>query len=92
MVTAERKDIYEMLHPETRNGGDRKSSAIKSERRLDVLIDTPSFIADTAAKTSVTERTVQRSAQIGRNLSTEAVAMIRDCGAVYGHFTTPRRR
>jgi len=43
-----RKEIYEILHPETVNGGDRKSDNF----RLQILqTESPSFAEDTAAKT-----------------------------------------
>lgn len=58
---ARRKEIYEAIYPETKQGGDRKSEEAKSKRHNDALI--PSFTEDTAAKTGVSDRTVERSIQ-----------------------------
>lgn len=53
----DRKRLYELLHPETKQGGDRKSKA-KSFR-----VDRKSFAADTAKKIGTTDRSVQQYVQ-----------------------------
>jgi hypothetical protein len=69
LFTRRRKEAYEALHPETRAGGDRRSSDcqlgdLKSER----------FTADTAIKTGQSERAVQRDAARGKNVAPEVMA------------------
>jgi len=73
---AERKIIYEELHPETKAGGDRKSEEIKSKRNHFALI--PTFADDTAQKTGVTPRTVQQEVQISTRIDKEVKEAIRD--------------
>ncbi|MET4233367.1 hypothetical protein ABIA85_006660 [Bradyrhizobium sp. LA6.10] len=56
-LIAKRKAAYEAVHPETRNGGNRRGSVrqvgeLKKDR----------FTADTAAKTGKPERSIQRDA------------------------------
>jgi len=55
VLTDHRKRYYELLHPETAHGGDRKSS-----RQLGDLIENR-FTQDTADKTGRAERSVMRS-------------------------------
>ncbi len=70
--TAERKTIYETLHPETRHGavgqGRGKDSA---NRQLESssLLSSPSFASDTAAKTGRGESTIKRDAAIGGRIA-----------------------
>lgn len=71
-----RKEIYEMLHPETRHGGDRKSAEIK--RPKSPLDPAKSFVDDTAEKLKVAPRTVRRQIQIARNLTPETKEIIQD--------------
>lgn len=73
-----RKEIYEALHPETKNGGDRKSEKIRTSKcRSD---SERSFVQDTAEKLGVGKRTVERQIQTAKNLTPEAKAIIRDSG------------
>ncbi|GFE94751.1 ParB N-terminal domain-containing protein [Acetobacter persici] len=53
---AKRKEVYEALHPETKNGGDRKSD---QNDKLVVLIH--SFSQATAEKLGFSKRTIERS-------------------------------
>ena len=60
---AERKRLYEALHPETKHGGDRRSIQRSSRQVGD------SFSTDTSARTGQSERLVQRSVAIANKLS-----------------------
>ena len=71
LFTARRKEIYEAMHPETRNGGDRKSEKARSDQN-----DKLSFCSDTAAKTGVTAKTVEREAARGAALAEDLPAII----------------
>lgn len=71
-----RKEIYETLHPETKNGGDRKSEEIRTTKcRSDSI---KSFVQDTAEKLGVVPRTVERQIQTAKNLTPEAKEIIRE--------------
>ena len=71
-----RKEIYETLHPETKNGGDRKSEEIRTSKcRSDSV---KSFVQDTAEKLGVGPRTVERQIQTAKNLTPEVKEIIRD--------------
>ncbi len=73
-----RKEIYEMLHPETKNGGDRKSEKIRIAKCNSD--SAKPFIQDTAEKLGVHPSTVARQIQTAKNLTTEAKDIIRDTG------------
>jgi len=69
-----RKEIYELLHPEAKVGGDRKSEgflAKKSEGQA------PSFAKDAANKTALTERSIQQEVQIASRLNSEVKDEVR---------------
>lgn len=71
-----RKEIYEILHPETKRGGDRKSEGIKTKK---VRFDSPkSFSQDTADKLGVTPRTIEKQLQTAKNLTPAAKEIISD--------------
>lgn len=73
-----RKQIYETLHPETKNGGDRRSEKIRTSIcRSDTA---KSFVKDTAGKLGVSPRTVERQVQIAKNLTPEAKDIIESSG------------
>ena len=74
-----RKEIYEMLHPETKNGGDRKSEKIRIAKCNSDSAVKP-FIKDTAEKLGVHPTTVARQVQTAKNLTQEAKDIIRDTG------------
>ena len=74
-----RKEIYEMLHPETKNGGDRKSEKIRFAKCNSDSVAKP-FIKDTAEKLGVHPATVARQIQTAKNLTPEAKDIIRDTG------------
>lgn len=76
MFTAERKRAYEAKHPETAHG---KASPGKDD-------NLSSFAADTAAKTGVDARTVQRNAERGAKVTTAAMAMVKGTGLDTGAY------
>ena len=71
-----RKEIYEMLHPQIKHGGDRKSEKIKSRpARLD---SDKSFVRDTADKLGISTRSVEEKIQIARDMTPRAQEIIQD--------------
>ncbi len=69
-----RKEIYEALHPETKNGGDRRSEDFRTKIfRSD---SAKSFAQDTAEKLGVTPRTVEMQVQMAKNLTPETKEII----------------
>lgn len=70
-----RKELYETLHPETRQGM-RNGQTSKSEKIS--LLETKSFSQDTADKLGVGKRTVEQLVQTARDLTPEAKKIIRD--------------
>ena len=63
---AEKKRIYEELHPETKQGGDR-GNQYKGKCQSEIN----SFCQDTAEKTGLSKRTIEQSIQIAENLTPE---------------------
>ena len=63
--TSRRKEIYEILHPHTKHGGDRKSS-----RQLGDLkeIKPQSFVEQTAKATNESTRNIERNSKRGKVL------------------------
>ena len=72
-----RKELYEAIHPETRQGM-RNGQTAKSENFS--LLQTKSFAHDTADKLGVSKRTVEQLVQTARDLTPEAKKTIRDAG------------
>ncbi|WP_336800346.1 ParB/RepB/Spo0J family partition protein [Kaistia sp. MMO-174] len=70
--TARRKEIYEIQHPGTAHGGDRRSS-----RQIGDLNDTQRFTENTANATGRPERSIQRDAERGEKVIDEALDLIR---------------
>ena len=73
-----RKELYEAIHPETRQG-QRNGQTAKNENFS--LLDTKSFSQDTAEKLGVSKRTVEQLVQTAANLTPEAKKIIRDSDA-----------
>ena len=71
-----RKEVYEKLHPETKNGGDRKSEKIRSAKCTSD--SAKSFVDDTAEKLGVDPSTVRRQIQTAKNLTPETKEAIKD--------------
>lgn len=64
-----RKELYEMLHPETRQGmRNGQTSKIANLASL----ETKSFAQDTSEKTGMSKRTVSRLLQIANNMTRDA--------------------
>ena len=72
-----RKELYEAIHPETRQG-QRNGQTAKNDN-LTLLAANP-FSEDTADKLGVSKRTVERLVQTAANLTPEAKKTIRDAG------------
>ena len=72
-----RKELYEAIHPETRQG-QRNGQTAKNDN-LTVLAAKP-FSEDTADKLGISKRTVERLFQTAANLTPEAKKTIRDAG------------
>ena len=68
-----RKEIYEILHPETRQG---KRNGQTSKTDTGSVLGTKSFSQDTAEKLGVTPRTVERKVQIAKNLTPEVKGIV----------------
>ena len=73
-----RKELYEAIHPETRQGM-RNGQTAKNENFS--LLETKSFSQDTADKLGVSKRTVEQLVQTAANLTPEAKKIIRDSDA-----------
>jgi ParB family transcriptional regulator, chromosome partitioning protein len=72
---AERKRVYETLHPETAHG---KAKRPKTEKgKVANLATFARFSKDAAKSTGLAERTIQRSVELAGRLSPEAVTLIR---------------
>ncbi|WP_304532944.1 ParB N-terminal domain-containing protein [Faecalibaculum rodentium] len=72
-----RKELYEAIHPETRQG-QRNGQTAKNANSS--LLETKSFAQDTADKLGVSKRTVEQLVQTARDLTPEAKKTIRDAG------------
>ncbi len=73
VLLAERKRIYESLHPETRHGGDRKSAS----RRAKIKTQTISFCSDAAHALNLSERAVQLAVALGEAFEPAEVEALR---------------
>lgn len=71
-----RKEIYETLHPETRNGGDRRSENFRSAKCASD--SATSFVDDTAEKLGIAPGTIRRQLQTARDLTQETKGIIKD--------------
>ena len=72
-----RKELYEAIHPETRQG-QRNGQTAKNANSS--FLETKSFAQDTADKLGVSKRTVEQLVQTARDLTPEAKKTIRDAG------------
>lgn len=74
---ADRKEIYEELHPETRPVTERGGPGRGNKTAATVADVSSSFVDDTAAKTGRSPRAVRLDAQIGENITPEAAEAVR---------------
>lgn len=69
---AERKRVYLLKYPETKHGtaGALASNAVQGKGDAVAMVATasPSFVADTAAKTGLSTRTIERDVQISESI------------------------
>ena len=70
-----RKELYEAIHPETRQG-QRNGQTAKNANSS--LLEAKSFSQDTADKLGVSKRTVEQLVQTARDLTPEAKKIIRE--------------
>jgi ParB family chromosome partitioning protein len=70
-----RKEIYEEIHPETKQYSSEKQSEI---RRGEIISSGESFTEDTAQKTGLSQRTIQQEIQIARDINESVKDIIRD--------------
>lgn len=75
MFVKRRKDAYEALHPETRNGA--AGNGREKVRQVGEATPADRFTADTAAKTGTSERAVQRDAERGARISDRVLSMLK---------------
>jgi len=69
-----RKELYEILHPETRNGG--SGNGREKLRQVGEANSAERFSASTASATGRSERSVQRDAERGSKISERAVQLV----------------
>ncbi|MBF0182114.1 MAG: ParB N-terminal domain-containing protein [Magnetococcales bacterium] len=74
---AERKSLYEMKYPQTRQG-----AAGASKRWEENANEINSFASDTAQKTGATERNIQKAVRRANNISQEIRDAIRDVASI----------
>jgi|GEM_PF-1414412 len=72
---ARRKEIYETLHPETRQGM-RNGQTSKTETVA--VLETKPFAEDTAEKIGVAARTVRSKIQVVKNLTPEVKGLVKE--------------
>jgi ParB family chromosome partitioning protein len=72
---AERKRVYETLHPEVANGKAKKPKTEKA--KVANLATFARFSKDAAKSTGLGERTIQRACELAGKLAPEAIALIR---------------
>lgn len=66
---AERKRIYEALHPEAKHGANQHTRGV-------AILATPSFSSDIADKTGFSERTIRRAVLLAEALSPDVVKAV----------------
>jgi len=72
-----RKVIYLQQHPETKAGAAQGEGKLRSMGLVANLATSPSFVADTAAKTGLSERSIRRDVQRTGNIAPEVRDEIR---------------
>lgn len=74
LALAERKIIYERLHPETKHGGDRRSADAQNQEDKIVHLK---FTADAAERIGIGEKDIQRSIFIASHLTKPDIKALR---------------
>ena len=69
---ARRKEIYEKLHPQSKQGGDHKSEEFQNQS------ESISFCSDVSKALNLSKRTVEQEIQIANNLDEEVKEAITD--------------
>lgn len=72
---ARRKEIYEKLHPETRQG-QRNGQTSKNETVS--VLDAKPFTQDTAEKLGVSPRSIEQKIQVAKNLTPEVKEIVKE--------------
>lgn len=86
-----RKEIYEMLHPETKatyDGGSFRGNQHKNVVSDKMSLTRKSFVQDTADKLGVAPRTVERQIKTAKNLAPEVKEIIKDTDIKLSKKTT----
>lgn len=74
-----RKELYEMLHPETKAGAAQAAGmnrAVGNNVSANLAPTSKSFVEDTAKKTGVSKRAISRLLQIANNLTQDAKRIV----------------
>jgi ParB family chromosome partitioning protein len=79
---AERKFLYEIIHPETKKGTAGAHAANRSMGRRNSQTNQSSFATDTAKRIRKTERCVQEAVRRANNISQEIRDSIRDVASI----------
>jgi ParB family transcriptional regulator, chromosome partitioning protein len=76
---AERKKVWEELYPETKQGGDGKyKEKLRNSKRPSCPFGPATvFTKDVAAKTGLSDRTIRRSVELVKILSTDVISLLR---------------
>lgn len=74
----EHKKVYELLHPETAHGGDRKSRKFQDNAKSQTLgLDPKRFTAEAARLCNLSEATIQSAIALADALDPQAVRLLR---------------
>lgn len=74
----EHKKVYELLHPETAHGGDRKSRQSKDKIKSQTLgLDPKRFTAEAARLCNLSEATIQSAIALANALDPQVVRLLR---------------
>lgn len=74
----EHKKVYELLHPETAHGGDRKSRKFNDNSKSQTLgLDPKRFTAEAARLCNLSETTIQSAIALANALDPQAVRLLR---------------
>lgn len=90
LFTKRRKQAYEALHPETRNGA--TGVGRDKVRQVGEANVAERFTADTAANTGHSERAVQRDAERGEKISDRAIEALRGTSLDKGTYLDKLKR